>query len=66
MIESLARFTVADSKGSEDLGCLMIAGGHSTSGLCTDANVNDVHGAQGFPCLGLREGRLSIGLQAKK
>jgi len=26
----------------------MIAGGHSASDLCTDSDVNDVHGAQGF------------------
>jgi len=26
----------------------MIAGGHSASDLCTDSDVNDMHGAQGF------------------
>ena len=32
--------------------CLMVAGGHSASDLCTNSDVNDVHGAQGFQCLG--------------
>ena len=30
----------------------MIAGGHSASDLCTDSDVNDKHGAQGFQSLG--------------
>src|SRR6266404_877157 len=30
----------------------LIPSGHSASDLCTDSDVNDVHGAQGFPCLG--------------
>jgi len=30
----------------------MIAGGHSASDLCTDSDVNDMHGAQGFQSLG--------------
>jgi len=30
----------------------MIAGGDSASDLCTDSDVNDMNGAQGFQCLG--------------
>ena len=30
----------------------MIAGGHSAPDFCTNSDVNDVHGAQGFQCLG--------------
>src|SRR5438046_1423841 len=48
---SLERFTVGDSKGSKDLACLMIAGGHSATDLCTNSDVNNMHGAQGFQCL---------------
>jgi hypothetical protein len=42
---SLERFAVADPKGSKDLARLMIAGRHSTSDLCTNSDVNDMHGA---------------------
>jgi hypothetical protein len=49
---SLERFTVADSKGSKDLAYLMIAGGHSGSDLGTNSDVNNMHSAQGFQCLG--------------
>ena len=43
---------VADSKGSKDLTRLMIAGGYSASDLCTNSDIDNVYGAQGFQRLG--------------